>query len=470
MKQVASRGFTLCVCLYIVGHYTELAVSSAGVLMSVCGVAAMACALIYIKWSKVAVPAALLAIAGLVGLLAYGADWWDMIWTGIREMSELVVMLTIIPIVGWVLREEPYVEQLMLAARRSLLSGKRFYAGVMWMTQLIAYFLLVGSVSMAYQITGTFLKTQTGAPWELYKARAILRGFALGSMWVVSIPSFAYALESLNASLALTVAQGVLFAVVGTSMSMLGMVWMERKYGISFTRGIQAELERIQEGSSHNPHGARQAKEFILLFITLVGSIVAVHSVLSISILAAIPPVVAVWTFAYFTIKKKPLRFVRLGRTYISSELHTKAPEILIMMMAGPFIYSLNITGSGEAFVQLVYEATTGLPWMNFLWMLPFFVLLMGYMGLSPMTAMVLIGGILQSIQLPYPPELIVFALTLGSAMAFVSSPFMVAVILLGSHNGRTIMQNSLYGNWMFALVIYAVGQAYLQLMLIAFA
>src|SRR5690625_2321423 len=121
--------------------------------------------------------------------------------TGIIQMRDMVGLLIIIPLISWVLREEPYIEDIMAYFHRFIMTSRRFYFALTAFTQIIAYFLLFGSISMMYQFVGVVLKKQTDEVWENFKGTAILRGFALATLWVISIPSFIFAVETLGASL-----------------------------------------------------------------------------------------------------------------------------------------------------------------------------------------------------------------------------------------------------------------------------
>lgn len=82
-----------------------------------------------------------------------------------------------------------------------------------------------------------------------------------------------------------------------------------------------------------------------------------------------------------------------------------------------------------------------------------------------PSTIMVLIGGILEHIILPYPPELIVLSLSTETVFAILLSPVIVTSLIISSLNGRTPWENSFQSNWRFALLFYIVSQVYIQFM-----
>jgi hypothetical protein len=124
---------------------------------------------------------------------------------------------------------------------------------------------------------------------EKFKSRAVLRGFGLCQMWVLSIPSFAFAVVALNATLTLTILHGFLLSCMGIVLSVVGLQFVEKKYFVSLTDGINKEIQRVQEERSDKTNGNRIVIEFALLFVTLVGSILIAHSLLSLDLLTVIP-------------------------------------------------------------------------------------------------------------------------------------------------------------------------------------
>ncbi|WP_255585162.1 hypothetical protein [Virgibacillus saliphilus] len=69
----------------------------------------------------------------------------------------------------------------------------------------------------------------------------------------------------------------------------------------------------------------------------------------------------------------------------------------------------------------------------------------------------------MESIHLPYPPELIVLAITSGSAISILLSPLIMPLIMLSGSNGLSGFKNGVVFNWKYAVVIYVMVQVYMQ-------
>src|SRR5699024_7042129 len=127
--------------------------------------------------------------------------------------------------------------------------------------------------------------------------------------------------------------------------------------------------------------------------------------------------------------------------------------------------YALNNTNFANIVVNGLNDMQAQIPFINPLYLIPFIVILLGFCGLGPLTVMVLVAGILESLALPYPPELIVLAVTSGSAISILLSPVIMPVIALSAVNGLSLFTNGIKFNWKYSIVLYSVIQLYIQMM-----
>lgn len=469
MNAFFSRGFMVTMTIYAGIHFIEFFHPSERLedFLSLMGMAALLFAFLHTRMRQMTLPLCLtLSAMAIMLITSSGSAFFHGLWEGLRQMRALVGLLFIVPIVSWVLRYEPYIEDVMIFFRKQLNGSKRFYGGVMAVIQIINYFVLIGTIPIMYQFVHTFLKGKKGEVWETYRTSAVMRGFALGTLWIISIPSFSYAIQSTGASLTLAILQGFLVTVAGIILALIFLHVQEKRGGLDLSAGIQEEIDRVLKDGS--PHGLVKQKviEFMILFVSLFGSILVIHLIFHWDLLVVIPLVVLGWTLIYFLIKGNLVRFLQESKYYVLRGIPLKAKEMSIFLSAGLLIYALNASGWGQIVVESIYQLTDGIPGFNFLWVLPLIVVMLGLMGLSPLTVMVLLGGIVQSIDLPYPPELILLSLTMGSVITILLSPLVIPVIIISNENGRTPWQNAFKSNWAYAIVFYFVVETYAQCML----
>ncbi|HSI67193.1 MAG TPA: hypothetical protein VK947_07245, partial [Planococcus sp. (in: firmicutes)] len=340
---------------------------------------------------------------------------------------------------------------------------------LMGMTQIISHFLLFGAVPMMYRFIDSFLKDYKDEPWENFKGTAILRGFALSTMWVISIPSFIFAVEALNAVLWKSILLGFTFAMAGTLLAVAFSYFQEKKYAADFSLVLQNEIEKAMINSRNKGRWNRDVAEFAFLFVSLFGTIFMVHELSGLEYLMTIPLVILVWTFLYFAVKRRKAGFLRDAKLYASRGIANQAQQFSILLSAGLLIYSLNQSDAGSFVINGMNRATEVAPFLNILLLIPFLLILLGFIGLGPLPVIVLVTGILESVALPYPPELIVLAVTSGSVISIILSPFVMPVIILSGVNGLSGIKNGLRFNLKFAIAFYIMVQVFIQSMIVFF-
>ncbi len=468
MGKLASFGFIVSISLYAAIHFIDLffPLEVLPQLLSLLGFFVLLFAFLHTKGKEMMLPLLLMISSLIIILVSSEGAFFVHLGEGFRQMRSLAGLLFIVPIVSWVLRYESYIEDVMIFFQKQLYNSKRFYIGLTSVTQVISYFLLVGTIPVMSQILRTILEEKKEDVWETYKITILLRGFALGTLWIISVPSFSYAIQSTGTPLSIAILQGFFASLFGVILAVVFLFFQEKKHKIDLSKGIQAEILRVLPHDQAKGRTIRHIIEFFLLFFSLLGSIVALHLLFEIDILVVIPLVVIGWTFLYFVLKRDLSRLFHESKYYFIRGVPLKAKEMSIILSAGLLIYSLHLSGWGSLFVEAVYARTENVAFINFLTVLPLIVVLLGFIGLSPLTVMVLLGEIIQSIELPYSSELILLALTLGSSLTIMLSPLGIPVIILSNENGRTPWANSFKINWAYACTFYLFVEAYVQIRL----
>ncbi|MFD1451217.1 MULTISPECIES: hypothetical protein [Oceanobacillus] len=406
-----------------------------------------------------------LFLTGVIIFLSVDASFTAGMREGLLQMRNMVGLLVVIPMVSWVLREEAFLESAISYAHGFVNTSKKFYFGMISFTQIIAYFLLFGAIPMLYQFVSMILKDEKGEAWERYKGTAILRGFALSVLWVVSIPSFAYVVEAMDASLWKSIVQGLGVSAAGSILAILFFPLENKKYNVNFTRGLRHEIDGIMQHTKNKQETKRVIREFIILFVSLFGSIFILSALINMELLVLIPLTILVWILSYYVMKKRLYKLTHIATLYVKEEMAGKSYQLCVMIGAGMLIAGLTKTGFAGWVVDSLYALEAVAPFINLLYLLPFMVIILGFAGLGPLTVMVLVAGILQSIHLPYPPELIVLAVTLGSSISILLSPVIMPIIVLSGSNGLSGFKNGFQFNGIFAVVLYMIVMTYIQVM-----
>ncbi|WP_422122008.1 hypothetical protein DHX103_09255 [Planococcus sp. X10-3] len=464
MKAIAAKGFTVSVSIYALLHFVTYFFYNDALfkVLSVFGLLTLVFALLLLSANKLQLPIFLTTIAVAV-LLFTGESLITDLAGGFLQMRSLISLLLIVPIISWVLNEEPYIDEIMSYGHNLLNESRKFYLGVTGMTQIISHFLLFGAVPMMYGFIDTFLKNQKSEAWENFKGTAILRGFALSTLWVISIPSFIFAVEALGATLWKSVVLGFAAAVAGSLLGAVFAYRQEKKGEEDFSAILTTEITKAMKNSRNTGKWNRDVAEFVFLFVSLFGTIFIVQAIWNIDFLVVIPLVILFWTLLYFLVKKRMGNYIRDTKQYFYSGISRQAQQFSILLSAGLLIYALNKSGAGSYVIDGMNYLTEIVPFLNILLLLPFILIFLGFIGLGPLPVIVLVTGILEGASLPYPPELVVLAVTSGSVISIILSPMVMPVIILSSMNGLSGIRNGLQFNLKYAIAFYVMIQLFIQ-------
>lgn len=436
-------------------------------LLSFSGLAIILFVLLSIPLSKLKLQLLILSISVIILILS-GSNIITGFFLGVTEMRNIVGLLVIIPLISWVLQEESYLEDLVAVFNAFINTSRKFYFSLMALTQVLAYFLLFGSIPMMYQFTNIILKDQKSELWERYKGTALLRGFSFSTLWVVTMPSFIVVVDTLGASIYISIAQGFGISLIGMFIAVLFVSYQERKKDVDITSVLQKNIDNVLLNASPDVKlRKRKVIEFFFLFLTLFGTIFFIYGVWGVPLMILIPLVIIGWIITFYFYKRRAYKLKTIAKEYVNDGLKKQAGQLTIMLSIGILIYALNQTNFAVNVVDGINFVEGQISWLNPLYLLPFIVIILGLLGLGPLTVMVLVAGILKSLALPYPPELIVLAITSGSVISVLISPMIMPLIILSTTNGLSLFTNGIKFNWKYSVVFYIVTQIYIQLMVL---
>src|SRR5699024_1843406 len=217
MQNIIAFGLRISIIVFTLAHVIESFTEHEWLLqvISVSGVALILFAVLSFPLGRLKLPLFILLISMAI-LLSAQVNPLTGLFLGVGEMRNIIGLLVVIPLIKWVLEEESYVEDMMSVFHSLINTSKKFYFSLVSLTQILAYFLLFASIPTMYQLIDVFFKDKDVEIWESYKSTALLRGFSLSTLWVVTIPSFIVVVDTLNASNYLSIAQGFGIAIART--------------------------------------------------------------------------------------------------------------------------------------------------------------------------------------------------------------------------------------------------------------
>ncbi|WP_082235359.1 hypothetical protein [Halobacillus massiliensis] len=464
MKKISIITYAAIINSYIVLFYITQFIESHSILLllSSLGLLSLVFSFLYLTTEKRMLPFFLVSFALFI-LIMSDAPITEGLFEGFRQMTSLIAILLIVPIISWILKEEPYIEKIMSLAGNVLNTSRRFYFGIMMITQILSFFLLFGSIQTVYHFIQGILGNRKGEGWENFKGTALLRAFSLCTLWVISIPSFVFIVNFLDASLWMSMLQGALISFGAVLLAVAFSYFEEKHYKINITLALQEEIQKAI-GTQEKGRMSREVVEFFSLFVLIFGTIFFLHGVYEFEILIIIPPVILSYTLLYFLIKQRIPSLQKNVKFYFTGYLQGKAQQFSILLSVGLVIVALNLSGWGRILIDGILVLEETIPVINLLSLLPFVPMILSFFGIGPLPVLVLVGGVLQNVELPYPPELLVLSITSGSVVSALISPFILPAIVLSSENGLSIFKNGFQFNILYAIAFYLFVQTYLQL------
>src|SRR5699024_4170730 len=122
---------------------------------------------------------------------------------------------------------------------------------------------------------------------------------------------------------------------------------------------------------------------FFFLFITLFGTIFILHGLFQFTLMILIPIVIVAWMVLFYIWKGKPKKFVTIMKDYTTNRMVSQSYQLSLMVAVGILIGALHETNFSKHFITGLNTIQAAFPFVNFLYILPFIVILLGFCGLG---------------------------------------------------------------------------------------
>ena len=367
-------------------------------------------------------------------------------------------MIVLIPMLGWILQRENYIQAFLFTTKKMMTSPRNVYLLLMTVMMISTFFFSLGSVLLLFTL-GATLFAKLGNDWLEEKDTIILQGFALSSIWSLTEPSMVYSLEATQAPVLLTLGLGVILSLIGMALGLLFFRTRSKK----MSKNFQSEsLETSFDG------GPQKAKLLVLeLFIILIGFYALILiglKLLQMPIIHVIPLAILISTLIYFTVKKDFKYLAKNIKEYASDGIGKKSRELGYLLSAGLVIIVLVATGYGVQLFSALIHWSNSVPFMSVLFILPLVIVLLGFIGLPPTPSMVLIAAVIVNTPIEHSPTVLVLTLLTGCTLSFLISPVTMPSLILSSLNNRSPFQNGFKKNFWYALSFYITAELYIHI------
>src|SRR5699024_12327073 len=104
-----------------------------------------------------------------------------------------------------------------------------------------------------------------------------------------------------------------------------------------------------------------------------------------------IPLVIIFWMFFFYIYKQRTYKFKMIAQQYLSEGLKNQTSSLVLMLIIGVLIYSLNLTNFAVNVVEGINTLESYVSWLNPLYLLSFIVSIFVVLGLCHLLGMCLV-------------------------------------------------------------------------------
>lgn len=425
-------------------------------LLSAMGLVMLLSSFIVLPKRGLLLPLLLITLSMIIAWMTYSSP--VVLWIGLREMSAIIPLIILISLVSWIINHRPYVKALMNLGKKRITTTNRFYTFVAGITHFISSFMTEGGITFVHQMFHNEKKLSVSKlAWDFTLSTAIMRGFTLTVLWTAIHPTFAYGIAGTNAPLLPTMLKGFGLACIGFVISII-IYRMQMKQ-----KQIPTNIMPDLSVSSEEEHDGLVGK-FLFWVLLIMAGIFITSQWFHLNILLSVPVVIVIVTALYFVSNQALSQYKQLWYRFVTVDLEKRKKEVFVILSAGLLVGTLKETGQGHVLFEY-FLVTVDLLNINILIGLTFAVILLGFCGITPIPAMVLISGILVNVPGGYPPDLVVLSLLLGVSVTLIIAPVTVPLILISGLNERSILENGFRWNILFGITLLIVGLIYIQLL-----
>ncbi|MGF7184631.1 nitrogen fixation-related uncharacterized protein [Desulfitispora alkaliphila] len=371
-------------------------------------------------------------------------------------MRYILALTTLVPLISWIARYKNYIHAILHMGKKQVRTNNHAYLVLSFGTHIVSSFMHIAGMAFIYHL---FSKEKPSVMslkgWEFTIHTALARGFALTVLWSPMHPAFAYGIFGTQAPLFATIGKGLILAFVGMGVGALVYMWQ-------FGRGESLSSWSLPISLAENgPPDSRLVTEIFVWLGIILASIFALYSIYG-EILVIVPIVILIVTFIYFLWNRDLQQYKKLWARFITDELPHKKKETILIISAGVLVSTLKGTGFGQVFFDQFLLVTEWFK-LDFLVGLTLLVIFLGFTGLPPIPAMVLLATIINDVPYGYSPELVTLSLLLGVAITLIIAPVTIPLLMMSSLNRYSLFDNGFKANIIFGIIFLVVGQMVIQ-------
>lgn len=384
----------------------------------------------------------LFLIGGLL-LVIKGAS--PALWlAALVKNAGLVTLFVAVPLIGIPLYYDNYEKELKNLALRHLTGVWGFCLLIAVITHLLGVIISIGAVPLIYEL----FKNNA----RLYKAEklfviALLQGYMTTGFWSPAWASIAVVTHNLAIPWLQIIPWGLLFALLGTGLSLL-LIFLEiRRHPGSYQNLIPDPNVKVSWS---------RIITLVLLIGGFIGAIIVVDIATTWELLVIIPLVSILFPLLAAVILNKGSQLQKGWQNYYANSLLKVKNEVILFTAAGFLGKALEVSGISQIIPQLLPPWLHNYHLVTILFLMSIMILV-SLPGIHPIVSGSALVGALDPLTLGLTPFIFGLTILTGWAISILLSPFSAVSLITAGLEGLPSWHISLKFNGPFGIALLLI-------------
>ncbi|HHT01218.1 MAG TPA: hypothetical protein GXZ96_00785 [Firmicutes bacterium] len=441
--------FTGIVLALILVHYIEL-IAGAAVLGWTQSLLAMAMFLVGILLTRQNQRYYALAIMSTGAIIFFlrpftGTPLFD----GFRQLNMMVGTLMLVPVLGVLFDLRGYVYALLGLATRYLKRPPFFLSALAVLSNLVSAMLLVGCLPLIYHLVEKVAEGDESGLRQRLLTVSILQGCSSAGLWSPSWVLVAMSL-SIGTRWQEIALYGFLLAAVSILVASAYLFFLARPL---WHAPLLANGQEEETGVPPN-----RALEFLFLLVVFLAVVLLGDTYTDLGVINVVPLAAVALTALGYTLTGNITELPGRAWKFLQGQIPRQSGILSLLMSTGFLSAALFSTGLGldlfNAFLGLLDQFS-----ISILTGLPILICLLGYVGIDPVLAVVLIlPGLTAGMLADLPTYIISLALMAGGSASLSCAPFAASTMIMAGQVQSDPIRVGTCWNWPYSLAFLTLA------------
>ncbi|GAA0449645.1 hypothetical protein [Alkalibacillus silvisoli] len=363
---------------------------------------------------------------------------------GLSTNVSVLAIFIFVPLISIPIKQGNYLVYLETVFNHYIKTTRQLYSYTKVSLMGVGSVMNLGTVPILFQLTDT----DSYKPYNMVRARALGRGFAMAFMWSPYFISVALIISYFNVEWIQLFPIGISMAIVGILLGAL----FERKH---------SEVIPLQDQSKESSVSIQQAQkklfELLVIIIVMTTVIMVIEYFLDLSVLTIIPLIAIILSIGWGLIYQSPRGLARSFYNFTQERLPAMGNELSLFIAAGAFGAAILTAGASDWIIYFI--DLFGIS--HVLVLIPILLVVvnaLSFVGVHPIITMTALSITLSTSPLFIDDHLLLsFGLLASWMVSVISSPFSGLNLLMSGLAQSNPIAIGPKSNLAFALSLWSI-------------